>query len=87
MYCARFAAAILSDPSHAISSTETLRSLLQQVLARSPSHPQWTQVDVQVAPDAPFTHATILSMLSQVQSAPLYYVVYIMVVVRGLCSG
>ena len=87
MYCDRFAAAILSDPSHAISSTETLRSLLQQVLARSPSHPQWTQVDVQVAPDAPFTHATILSMLSQVQSAPLYYVVYIMVGAWGLCSG
>lgn len=44
-------------------------------------------MDVQVAPDALFTHATILSMLSQVQSAPLYYVVYIMVVAWGLCSG
>ena len=80
MYCARLAAAILSDPNHAISSTEQLRSLLQTVEPIALSHTQWTQTQLDsLPPDAPFTHATILSLLSQVQTSPLYYAVYIMV--------
>ena len=80
------AAAILSDPDHAISSPEQLRSLLQTVEPSPFSHPQWTQTELpSLPPDTPFTHATILSLLSEVQASPLYYVVYIMVGHR--CGG